>query len=207
MASYPLPQSVPPWRQAVAKEALSWVGKVGGINPVGPGQWELHGWQTLIQIYKEAGETSTSIIRSWTPEMERGIRQGYWVRKVWAPGKTFTSVEEEGVAWCGIFAVWVLKRCGYKVHWGGDRKIHMQPGDLELKAVGAGRGWQDQIQTGDICALGGNQHHVLIIDPLPGKPNVVTVEGNIPSPKRHAIELRTNRIKAEFHTWYQLGDL
>jgi hypothetical protein len=208
MGAIPLPTNAPPWRLAVAKEAAKWVGQVGGINQVSPGKWELHGWETLIRIYKEAGETQTTIVSAWTPQIEKGIREGHWIRKAASGNNLFTDVEAEGVAWCGIFAAWVIKNAGYSTYWSSDRKLRSRNHDLVLKVPdkNAPKNWPDLIQTGDVCVLGGNQHHVVIINAKPGEKSVDTVEGNIPFPKRHAIEYR-HRNKSEFHTWYQLSDL
>jgi hypothetical protein len=213
----PVPSDAPPWRKAVVQEAEKWVGKVGGIRKiVQPGkmdEYELNGYQTLIEIYKKAGETENTIIRTWTPEVERGIKQGYWARKQPRPKAgggldLFTSVDAEGIAWCGIFAAWVLKRVGFKVYWGSDRKLHSNGGDLTLgyPANGASSGWRDQIQAGDICVLGSNQHHVIIVSAKPGAEQVETIEGNIPAPERHSI-VSSTKSKSQFHTWYQLSDL
>ena len=206
MSAIPMPRDASPWRLAVAQEAGKWVGKVGGINQVSPGNWELFGWETLVRIYKEGGESATTIVSAWSPQVERGIREGHWIRKAATGNNIFTDVDHEGVAWCGIFAAWVLKNAGFSTYW-GDRKFKWRNNDLELRVPGdAPRDWPEQIQTGDVCVLGSHQHHVIIIDAQPGQKNVDTVEGNIPYPKRHSIVFR-QRAKAEFHTWYQLSDL
>lgn len=212
----PVPPDAPPWRKAVIREAEKWVGKVGGIRKMPrPGKmddYELNGYQTLIEIYKKAGDTETTIVRAWTPEIERGVRQGYWIRKVPLPKAggwdLFTSVDSEGIAWCGIFAAWVLKNSGFKVYWGADKKLHSRGGDLELAypVAGASTNWRDEIQTGDICVLGGNMHHVIVVSAKPGVEQVETIEGNIPAPQRHSI-ISSTKSKSQFHTWYRLSDL
>ncbi|MBZ5619808.1 MAG: hypothetical protein LAQ69_13950 [Acidobacteriia bacterium] len=85
MAAFPFPFDSSPFRKAVVVEACKWLNQVGGIKtvtrPNGMAYPELRGYEILIWIWKEAGQTPTTVVPCWSPEMIDGIRQGYWLRK------------------------------------------------------------------------------------------------------------------------------
>ncbi len=195
-----------PWRNAVKIEAEKWVGKVGGLDA----NQLLRGHDILIDIYKKAGLTETSIVRAWIPDVISGIKRGRWVRKqpfAEEGGKwnVSTSVDTEGIAWCGIFATWVLKHCGWKLHW-ANRQMQSVNGDIKrYPQPGGGVAWRDLIDVGDIIVVGDNNHHCVVTGTSPGSDSLSTVEGNLSLPLQ-AID-RRSQTRGKVHTMYKLSDL
>jgi len=117
-------------------------------------------WETLQNIYQEAME----IPPNWTLNNGYGtnldaIKSGKWLRRNGIPGGT--SIESEGIAWCGIFATYVLRGCGIPVKWRQSVGPTPLPPFLE-RLYGFGN--YGKIAPGDICVKGANQHHFIVYD-------------------------------------------
>ena len=201
--------TIPPWRMRIKQEAEKWANNVvGGLNSAN----ELVGWEVLLDIYKRAGDTETSVVPAWTNEILDGVRHGRWIlRQGRFEPKTrttyWTSTSDDGtIAWCGVFATWLLKtKLHYDVSWRGG----MQGSDIQKMGNSVPRGplnWRDSIDVGDVCVLGDNQHHVIITEVTDGLERVETVEGNLTSPLQ-SIQKRTDKKKSQFHTLYKISDL
>ena len=200
--------TITPWRMRIKQEAEKWANDVvGGLNTTN----ELVGWEFLLDIYKRGGDTETSVVRAWTKEILDGVRHGRRILKqaqfdnnhnpCWT-----TSGEEGTIAWCGVFAAWLLKvQLHYDVSWrnGMDGSDIQKMGSFVPHAP---YNWRDSIDVGDVCVLGDNQHHVIITGVTPGLDSVDTVEGNLSDPVQ-GIRKRGDKVKSQFHTLYKISDL
>lgn len=100
------------------------------------------------------------------------IKNGRWLRKDGVPGGT--PVESLGTAWCGIFAAYVLKGVGLPVKWKALQGIAPLDPFLEMCSYAKA----NEIEPGDICVRGTNQHHFIVYDKQGDK--LLSYDGNLP---------------------------
>lgn len=100
------------------------------------------------------------------------IKNGKWLRKDGMPGGT--SVESLGTAWCGIFAVYVLRSVGLPISWKALQGIAPLAPFLEICSYAKA----SEIEPGDICVRGTNQHHFIVYDKKDDK--LFSYDGNLP---------------------------
>ena len=210
-----MPEYLSPLRTAVKQLAYSMVAACGGVSTItreDRKQYpELNGYKVLQQIFHEAGPRKYSMVLGGeriADRLDEVIRQGFWIRKQPLPpydtvSRLGTSTESSGIAWCGIFAAWVLKKSGVQASWEG--KV-AGPGVQELgqHIPGISSTWRDTLEVGDIGVVTAKQHHCIIVLTFPDSDRIFTVEGNIPFPNRHAIILCDSRHKADFHAAYRI---
>jgi hypothetical protein len=114
----------------------------------------------------------------------------------------------QAVHWCGIFAAWILKRAGLPVEWKGRQvsgpSTAIRAVNLRALPPSAQATERSTIMTGDVCAMGANNHHFIVIDGVPGKSRLLTVEGNV----SNQLVLRREQSKdnPDIHTLYKLVD-
>ena len=211
-------------REMIVEQAKLWAGKVY-LSADG----KMVGDDHLVEMYKTTGAGGRSIFLGggWSPIFEKGIRQGMWVRKVPLPAskqpggkdsesvhKYCTSVEEgEGihgpVAWCGVFATFVLKKAGLTAHWGQqvincDSYVRWGNGVKSSPSD-----WKSRIEKGDICCLdtkpgASNNHHIIVTNVPVSGDKIDTVEGNLSSPRQSIQALTGKRNRNDIYTLYKL---
>ena len=140
---------------------------------VGLRNGKVQNWELLKDIYDQAMEVPPN----WTAEGENGnnlkaIQEGRWLRKDGKPGGT--TVEGEGVAWCGIFATYCLIAAGVPVKWRNGSGITPLSPHLELCTYYKA----DEIEPGDICVKGTNQHHFIVYNHSGN--TLYSYDGNLP---------------------------
>lgn len=138
---------------------------------VGLQNGKVRDWELLKEIY-DVMEPK----RNWE-KMPQGsnleaIQNGKWLRKDGVPGGT--NFESLGIAWCGIFAVYVLRGVGIPVKWLGLQGIAPLEPFLEICSYAKA----DEIEPGDICVRGTNQHHFIVYDRRGDK--ILSYDGNLP---------------------------
>src|SRR5687767_8969610 len=159
-----------PVRMRVISEAMKWPPLIGPAPK---------GVDYLLEMYKTAAPRLFPSVSVWTPEITSAVRrvlsQGMWIK---AKATSLNSSDlgtyrsEEGIHWCGIFATWVLKRAGLAVEW-RNRQL---TGPSVIRAVNLrslSRSAQEEerrtIMNGDVCAMGANNHHFIVIDGVPNQ--------------------------------------
>jgi hypothetical protein len=139
-----------------------------GLQPNG----EVRDWELLKDIYDQAMEVPPR----WDPLPQgsnlEAIKKGRWLAKNGIPGGT--SSESAGVAWCGIFATYVLLGVGVPVKWRKGVGIGPLEPYLELCTYNK----SDEIEPGDICVKGTNQHHFIVHNRIGDK--IFSYDGNLP---------------------------
>lgn len=141
-----------PSRQTIIITARSMVSNYKGVQADGT----FPSWDTLKTIYDTAMQTPPD----W--KIQNGanlnaLQQGRWMRKDGTPGGTKEA--SAGMAWCGIFATYVLICSGVPVKWVAFQGITpLQP---HLEKLGGFGNW-GKIAPGDICIKGTNQHHFIV---------------------------------------------
>ena len=162
-------------------------------NYVGAQNGSVQSWETLQAIYQDAMESPPD----WTHNVGKGtnldaIKAGRWLRKDGTPGGTMN--EQEGIAWCGIFATYVLRGCGVPIKWRNMVGPTPLPPYLE-RLFGFGN--RDKIAPGDICVKGANQHHFIVYDRQGN--TLYSYDGNLPG---QSVGTRTNSVN-DVHTIYR----
>jgi len=182
------------------------------------------GADQLVELYKTTGPGGGTVLFGgmWSPFHEQGIRQGLWIRKVpltFPAGRNQESVnkyctgnENEGpVAWCGIFATFVLKKAGLTAHW-ANQKINCANYVRWGKGIaGTPDGWQSTIEKGDICCLdtakgSNNNHHIIVVNVPKDSDKLDTVEGNLSSPGQSVQYFAGKRSRNDVYTLYKLKE-
>ncbi len=194
-------------RQRIVNFAQQHVQQCGGI--IGG---ELRGYKLVQRIFHEVNGRPYGMIplgHMVVDKLDEVIRRGAWIRREPTPpygvAELSAHKEELGIAWCGIFTAWVYRSCGLESEWNSELGIKSPHVTRHMGAATLnGQPWQKSLDVGDVGVTGTNQHHVMIVGSFPNSDRVLTVEGNIPYPNRHAIELRMNRSKLDFHSGYIL---
>ncbi len=114
-------------------------------------------WELLKDIYDVAMQSPPN----WTAEGADGnnltaIQSGKWLRKDGKPGGT--KIAAEGIAWCGIFATYCMRGIGINAKWKANYGIYPREGIVELCSYAK----SNEIEIGDICVKGTNQHHFIV---------------------------------------------
>jgi hypothetical protein len=114
----------------------------------------------------------------------------------------------EAIHWCGVFATWILKRAGLSVEW-KDRHLTgpssaITAVNLRLLQPSRQQDERNTIMTGDVCAMGANNHHFIVIDGVPGQNRLLTVEGNVSS--QCVLRREQKKDDTQIHTIYRLVD-
>lgn len=144
--------------------AGSYVGVVNG---------KVRDWETLKAIYDMAMVTPPN----WEAKGKDGtnlqaLQDGKWIRKDKEPGGTMDS--SQGIAWCGIFATYCLQCIGVPVKWKVGAGIDPLSPNLELCTYSKA----NEIEPGDICVKGANQHHFIVYDHTGD--TLKSYDGNLP---------------------------
>ncbi len=214
----PLAPPVSGVRQSIVDTARSWVGKIGGFV-----NGKVKGANHMMDMYREAISGPATFVRAiqkrevadWILE---GTEKGLWIlKRGWRPippkqpGYLHVMVDlpekRQGVMWCGIFATWMLQKCGLDATWVNGKGIRSETNEVKLEFATNNlstvtQAQRDNMEIGDVCVLGENQHHVILVDARPGVDDVTVVEGNIPLP-RHSV-LESHYSKRDFHTHYKI---
>jgi hypothetical protein len=216
---------MPAIRDQIVDTAKQWAGKIYLAE-----DGKMVGGDELVGLYKTTGRGGNSILLGgmWSPIVESGIRQGMWIRKVpltpiQMGGRNQESVHKyctaldggEGVngpvAWCGIFATFVIKKAGLLAHWANqqincDNYVRWGNG-----VKGSPTGWKSQIEKGDVCCLdtkpgANNNHHIIVVNVIEGSDKLDTVEGNLSSPRQSVQALTGRRSRNDIYTLYKLKE-
>jgi hypothetical protein len=208
---------MPGIRDIIVNHAKWWAGRI----QMGA-EGKMEGADELVEMYKTTGPGGGSVLfgGGWSPIHEKGIRQGLWIRKIpltYPPGQNQESVQKyctgselDGpVAWCGIFATFVLKKAGLVAHW-ANQKINCDNYVRWGKGVTGSPGdWKSQIEIGDICCLdtspgASNNHHIIVVNVPPDTDKLDTVEGNMSNPRQSVQYLKGKRSRNDIYTLYKL---
>lgn len=142
----------------------------------------------------------------------------YFIESGWKEGYNTTT------HWCGIFATYLLRKAGAKVHWVKGRGIHNLVGaenpEGKTSIIGPYFGrkreikatkqivYDNTIMVGDICVRGVGQHHFIVLCP-PDEHGTFEhcVEGNyggLDFPLLHQGK-RAKNNKWHVHTYYRVA--
>jgi hypothetical protein len=194
-------------RLRVMREAMNWPPLIGPAP---------RGVDHLLDMYQTAAPRMfPSAPAPWSPAVKNAVRsvlaQGMWIKAKATslnPSELGTYQPAEAIHWCGIFATWVLRRAGLQVEW-RSRQLSGSPAvirAINLRALTPSADAQERstIMTGDVCAMGANNHHFVVIDGVPGKTRLLTIEGNV----RNQEVLRREQSKTDtaIHTVYKLAE-
>lgn len=139
---------------------------------VGLQNGKVRDWELLKDIYDQAMSTPPSWAATPVGDNLKAIQEGKWLRKDGKPGGT--TSESLGIAWCGIFATYVLRGSGVPVKWVTNVGISPLNTYLELCSYNKA----NEIEPGDICVKGTNQHHFIVYDHTGD--NISSYDGNLP---------------------------
>jgi|GEM_PF-2058279 len=123
---------------------------------VGLQNGKVRDWELLKDIYDKGMETPPNWVATPAGDNVKAIQEGKWLRKDGTPGGT--TSEGLGIAWCGIFATYVLQGAGLPVKWRKGTGITPLSPYLELCSYNM----SNEIEPGDICVKGTNQHHFVV---------------------------------------------
>ena len=161
-------------RKRFVTESMKWPPRIGPAPK---------GVDHLMNMYQQVSPRLLPAVRAPWPKTVRdavrsALAKGMWInRRPKGLHDVGTKDREMGIHWCGIFAAWVLQQSGLKVTWTG--KGITAPGNTIRKIpVGSQRDVRKNIEAGDICVHGGNQHHFIVIGEI-GENTLLTIEGNV----------------------------
>src|SRR5258708_3702050 len=210
-------------RETIVQQAKSWDKKIQYA-----GNYSMIGADELVEMYKTCGPGGKSVLfgGAFSPLVEKGVRNGMWIRKVPLappppPARDVQSVDkyctakEEGehehgpFAWCGVFATFVLKKSGLAAYWAHqmincDKYVRWGNG-----IKGSPSDWKSKIEPGDICCLdtkpgANNNHHIIIVGVTDGSDALDSVEGNLSVPRQSVQWMKGKRNRTDIYTLYKL---
>lgn len=138
---------------------------------VGEQNGKVRDWELLKDIYEVMEPKPNWETMPQGSNLE-AIKNGRWLRKDGIPGGT--TVESLGTSWCGIFAVYVLRGVGIPVKWKALQGIAPLEPYLEMCSYAKA----NEIEPGDICVKGTNQHHFIVHDRRGD--TLFSYDGNLP---------------------------
>ncbi len=216
--------SLPSFRQSILKHGEQWCQRIpGGYRKVrderGVEINELVGGSYIAEVFKTASGDPPSAVSAWSPQAEKALRCGFWIRQDPATFKSdgeiekvkqagidpryFTPTKDHGFKWCGLFATTVLKSAGWDVQW-KDRQ--MQFGiyeDVHKVRFDMPEWTTTNPEPGDVAIKkGGSQHHMVIAE-VTENDSFWVIEGNMGAPR--PVWCRERKLsKAELEILYKL---
>lgn len=139
---------------------------------VGLQNGKVRDWEFLKEMYDKAMEVPPVWTATPAGDNLKAIQDGKWLRKDGARGGT--SDEKAGMSWCGILAVYVLQGVGIPVKWKPFVGIAPLSPYLEMCNYDKAK----EIEPGDICVKGTNQHHFIVHNRVGNM--LYSYDGNLP---------------------------